>query len=414
MYIKCFIIPYTLYRLLCTVHCASRSRKNHSHFNKINRNIVTYTGLSTVWTLALPPFLTVHSHGQKRQTRYTVLSLKYLHAHQMVRTYMHLSIFVCVSVSCCLCFFDFLRLSTVINYIINLLLPTLPSFFFFFLFFLLFTALLPLDQTHVRCDRTVHTHSSTISDSNNYETHNNQYKIKNNYDYKYDFHENGNKNENNIQRKYEIKRNDGIINFSDDNYDSNKTNMPTMYNVKKGYYHDNKVEYKPISVEINDLQTIDMYTGMYSPGIRSNTVKNKPINDPLSSGKFDDIPLLRTNSKEENVDIEKGMFQIIDSEDDVHNNDNNDNESNDKNNNKYNDNEYDINNIDCSIDKKDNMSFDDTNNINNIENSNSNSEKNVVKIVKLQTSVNYSTNSDNGDYGSKNMQPISNLEEIRL
>jgi hypothetical protein len=187
--------------------------------------------------------------------------------------------------------------------------------------------------------------------------------------------------------------------------------MPTMYDVKKGYHHDNKVENKPISVEINDLQTIDMYTGMYSPGIWSNTVKKKPSNDPLSSGKFDDIPLLRTNSKEENVDIEKGKFQIIDPEDDVHNNDN---DSNDNNNNKYNDNEYDINNIDCSIDKNDDMSFDDTNNMNNIINSNSNSEKNVVKIVKLQTSVNYSTNTNNGDYGNKNKQPITNLEEIRL
>lgn len=300
------------------------------------------------------------------------------------------------------------------NYIINFyfLYCLLP--FSFFLFFLLFTALLPLDQTHVRCDRTVHTHSSTVSDANNPDIYYNRNKIKNSYDYKYDFHEDENKNENSIHRKYEIKRNDGIINFSDDNYDSNKTNMPTMYNVKKGYHHENKVENKPISVETNDLQTIDMYTGMYSPGIRSNTVKNKPINDPLSSGKFDDIPLLRTSSKEENVDIEKGKFQIIDPEDDVHNHDNNNHGSNDNNNNKYNDNEYDKNNIDCSIDKNDNVSFDDTNNVNNVKNSNSNSEKNIVKNVKLHNNVNFSTNSDIGDYGNKNKQSISNLEEIRL
>jgi hypothetical protein len=285
---------------------------------------------------------------------------------------------------------------------------------------IIFTALLPLGQTHVRCDRTVHTHTSTISDTNNYDTHYNQNRIRNSYDYKYDFNDNENKNENSTHRKYEIKRNDGIINFSDENYDSNKSNMPTMYNVKKGYYHENKVENKPISVEINDLQTIDMYTGMYSPGIRSNTVKNKPINDPLSSGKFDDIPLLKTSSKEENVDIEKGKFQINDSEDDVRNNNNNtNNESNDNNNNKYNDNEFDIDNNDYDIDKNNNINFNNTqnsnNNINNIKNIDSNSEKNVIKNIKLHSSVNYSTKSDNNnDYGNKNNQPISNLEEIRL
>ena len=68
--------------------------------------------------------------------------------------------------------------------------------------------------------------------------------MKNNYEYKFDY--NDYKNENSIHKKYEIKRNDAIINFSDDNYDSNKTNMPTMNDVKKGYYHDNKVENKPI------------------------------------------------------------------------------------------------------------------------------------------------------------------------
>jgi hypothetical protein len=106
--------------MLCTLYHSSRSRYKYLHSNKIIRNILPYAGLSTVWTLALHPFLTGHSHGQKRQTRYTALSLKYLHAHQMVRTYMRLSTFVCVCVSCCLCVRHFLRLSTVINYIINL------------------------------------------------------------------------------------------------------------------------------------------------------------------------------------------------------------------------------------------------------------------------------------------------------
>ena len=286
---------------------------------------------------------------------------------------------------------------------------------------IILTALLPLDQTHVRCDRTVHTQSSTISDSNNSDPYYNQNKIKNNYDYKNYYHDNKNGNDISVQRKYEIKRNDGVINFSDDNYDSNKANMPTMGAVKKGYYHYNKVENKPISVEINDLQTIDMYTGMYSPGIRLNTVKNKTIMDPLSSGKFDDIPLLRTNSKEENVGIEKRKFRINDSEDEScnDNNSHDKSQSHDEHNNKLNIDEYGINKNDYDVDMTNIMSFENTNNTkdnsngNDNSNSNSSSEKNVVNDIKLHTKN--STNSDNNsDYGNKNKQPISNLEEIRL